>query len=141
MRVLLCFHVRLGPCDLPSPWQPSWQSHKGEELGSLHCFLEDCCPPIRNTHFDLVGKVKWYKATEPWEFVTKMCYHLNTSATSFLVLIMQDKIQRSQCLHPGFLWRLKLRKERNGSSQMIVFVEVGPSSLLMEPSLHERLGF
>ena len=85
-------------------------------------------------------KLEWYKATETWEFVSKMCYHLKTSATSFLVLIMQDKIQ-SQCLHPGFLWRLKLRKERNGSSQMIVFVEVGPSSLLMEQSLHETLGF
>ena len=56
VRVLLCFHVRLGPCDLPSPWQPSWQSHEGEELGSLHCFLEDHSPPIRNTHFDLEGK-------------------------------------------------------------------------------------
>ena len=86
-------------------------------------------------------KLEWYKATESWAFVTKTWYHLNTSATSFLVLIMQDKVHRSQCLHSGFLWRLKLRKERNGSSQMIVFVEVGPWSLLMEPSLHERLGF
>ena len=25
-------------------------------------------------------KLEWYKATEPWEFVTKMCYHLNTSS-------------------------------------------------------------
>ena len=86
-------------------------------------------------------KLEWYKATESWVFVTKTCYHLNTSAASFLVLIMQDKVHRSQCLHSGFLWRLKLRKERNGSSQMIVFVEVGPWSLLMEPSLYERLGF
>ena len=56
VRALLCFHVRLGPCDPPSPWQPSRQNHKGEELGSLHCFLDDRCPPITNTHFALVDK-------------------------------------------------------------------------------------
>lgn len=54
--VLLCFHVRLGPCDPLCLVQPSWQSHRGKEAGPLHHFMEDSYPSIRNTHFELPGK-------------------------------------------------------------------------------------